>query len=337
VDATGTVDELTVAGSDRPARRRRRWVSLLVWLLVLPVAAVTVLRLVGITHVWVLVTGLSFTPYVALAALLPLALAAATRRRLATAVAALLVVVLAVLVVPRFLGGPQSPTGGPALRVATANMRIGGASPRSLVALVRANRIDLLAVQEYTAHAQQALHSAGLDRLLPHRAAYPVDGVGGSALYSRYPLTGGGYRPLPPFFGQAHAVLHVPGAPSILVESAHPCAPSDPSRLSDWRHDLTVEPSATPRGPVRILLGDFNATLDHAPFQHLLSTGYHDAAATVGNGWDASWPYDGKPLPGIALDHVLVDPRIAVRTTAIHPNPNSDHHALTAALDLPRA
>src|SRR5207302_1588593 len=115
-----------------------------------PVAVVTVLRLVGITHVWVLVTGLSFTPYVALAGLVPLALAAATRRWLAAGVATLLVVVLAILVVPRFLGGPQSPAGGPALRVATANMRIGGASPRSLVALVRSGHIDLLAVQEYT-------------------------------------------------------------------------------------------------------------------------------------------------------------------------------------------
>jgi endonuclease/exonuclease/phosphatase family metal-dependent hydrolase len=306
------------------------------WLLVAPVAAVTVLRVVGVTHGWVLVTGLSFTPYVALAGLVPVAVAAATRRRLAAVVAALLVVVLAVCVVPRFLGGPQAPTGGPALRVATANLRIGGADPASLVALVRSSRIDLLAVQEYTPHAQRALHDAGLDRLLPHRAAYPVEGVGGSALYSRYPLTGGGYRPLPPFFGQAYAVLHVPGAPDVRIESAHPCAPSDPSRLADWRDDLAAEPGATPHGAVRILLGDFNATLDHAPLQHLLSTGYHDAAATVGNGFDASWPYDGKPLPGVTLDHVLVDPRIAVRATAVHPNPDSDHHAVTALLDLPR-
>lgn len=232
--------------ADQQARHRRRWwVTALVWLLVLPVAVVTVLRLVGVTQVWVIATGLSFTPYLALAGLVPLALAAASRRWLAAATAALLVV--------------------------------------------------------------------------------------------RYPLTGGGYRPLPPFFGQAYAVLHVPGAPPVLVESAHPCAPSDPSRLTDWRHDLAVEPPATPRGAVRILLGDFNATLDHAPLQHLLGTGYRDAAATVGNGWDASWPYDGKPLPGIALDHVLVDPRIAVRATAVHPNPDSDHHALTALLDLPRA
>lgn len=79
------------------------------------------------------------------------------------------------------------------LRVLTANMLVGDADPAALVTLVREHSVDLLALQEYTPEAAERLRVAGLDAVLPYRAAYPVDGVGGSALYSRYPRQPGGY------------------------------------------------------------------------------------------------------------------------------------------------
>ena len=50
-------------------------------------------------------------------------------------------------------------------------------------------------------------------------------------------------------------------------------------RCGRWRGDLRALPPATPDGPLRILAGDFNATLDHAELRRLLDTGYEDAAA----------------------------------------------------------
>ena len=42
---------------------------------------------------------------------------------------------------------------------------------------------------------------------------------------------------------------------------------------------------------MRLLVGDFNATLDHAALRRLLDTGYRDAASVVGQGMTPTcWP-----------------------------------------------
>jgi endonuclease/exonuclease/phosphatase family metal-dependent hydrolase len=84
-----------------------------------------------------------------------------------------------------------------------------------------------------------------------------------------------------------------------------------------------------------LLLGDFNATLDHAPLRRLIGSGYRDAADTVGAGLSPTWPADS--LPVVALDHVLADARIGVGAVSTHPVPDTDHRALAATLILPVA
>jgi endonuclease/exonuclease/phosphatase (EEP) superfamily protein YafD len=105
--------------------------------------------------------------------------------------------------------------------------------------------------------------------------------------------------------------------------------------VADWKQGLELEPRADLHGPVRLLLGDFNSTLDHAPLQALLSSGYRDAAATLGDGFAGTWPYDGTPLPKVTIDHVLADPRIAIRALSAHQVDGTDHRALYAQLTLP--
>jgi endonuclease/exonuclease/phosphatase family metal-dependent hydrolase len=84
-----------------------------------------------------------------------------------------------------------------------------------------------------------------------------------------------------------------------------------------------------------LLLGDFNATLDHAPLQALLRSGYRDAAATLGDGFIGTWPYDGTRLPKVTIDHVLADTRIAIRAVSAHQVDDTDHRAVYAQLRLP--
>ncbi len=130
--------------------------------------------------------------------------------------------------------------------------------------------------------------------------------------------------------------MTVPGAPGVRVESAHPAAPYALDQIDAWRNDLAAQPAATPDGPLSILAGDFNATLDHAPLRALLDTGYADAAAAVGAGLTGTWgPYDGDLIPPVVIDHVLVDRRIAVRDVVVHPLPDSDHRMVLADLRLP--
>jgi endonuclease/exonuclease/phosphatase (EEP) superfamily protein YafD len=296
-----------------------------------------VARLVGFKSGLLTVQLLAFTPYVAVASLVPLVAAIATRRILPALAAALAVVALAVCVVPRWVQDGDTgaaKAGGPALRVLSVNMLFGGADPATVVKLVRTHQVDLVAFQEFTGEGQAALESAGLRDVLPHRIAYPASGVTGSALYSRFPLTDGGVRVHKSGFQQAMATLAVPGAAALQVESVHPCAPTGDG--APWDEDVVDQPPATASGPIRLLIGDFNATLDHPQLRALIDTGYRDAGDVVGAGYDTTWPYDERwYIPGVTIDHVLADRRVGVERVKSYHMPNSDHRALFAALRLP--
>ncbi|MBE1487738.1 endonuclease/exonuclease/phosphatase family protein [Plantactinospora soyae] len=316
-------------------RRRRAPLTVLCWLLVAPGLGWAAVRLGGLER-GPLVQLLAFTPYLAAWTVVPLGLALAVRRWWAAGAAALAAIVLVCLVAPRALADEPPVAGGPTLRVLTANLLAGAAEPDAVVALVRTHRVDLLAVQEFTPDAEAALDRLGLAGLLPYRQANAESGTTGSALYSRLPLRDTGTRRNGGGFSQAYGTVRPDAGPAVLVESVHPMAPATLSSLSAWHDDLRTQPSATPAGPLRILAGDFNATLDHAELRRLLDTGYADSAASVGAGLTGTWgPYDGDPIPPVVIDHVLVDRRIAVRRVAVFPLPGSDHRPVLAEVALP--
>jgi endonuclease/exonuclease/phosphatase (EEP) superfamily protein YafD len=305
------------------------------WTVVAAFGAWALVRVTGLDRGFPVIQLIAFTPYVA-AATVPVALGALALRRWRPAAAGgLVALTLLACVLPRALPGDAGPSSGAPLRVLTSNLRFGGADTDALVRLVRAERIDLVALQEYTPEARDRLAAAGLADLLPYTSIHPLDGPFGSALYSRYPLHDDGARTHGSGFAQARGELAVPGTRPVAVESVHPCAPAEPGSSSCWRHDLADQPDATPHGEVRLLLGDFNATLDHAPLRHLIGTGYRDAADSTGSGLDWSWPH-GKTFPKVTIDHVLVDRRIGVRGYRVHNLSNTDHRPLVAELVLPR-
>jgi hypothetical protein len=213
---------------DHSAVRRGRptWLRMaplvLCWTAVLASIGFAVVRIFGLERTWLGHTLIAFTPYVTLLSLVPLLFAVLLRRWRAALVALIASFALVCVMIPRAVGSPDS-VRGPTLNVMSSNMRVGGADPNRIVALVRDHQIDVLAIQEYTPAAETALAAAGLDGLLPFAEKQPVAGVGGSAVYSRYPLTDTGYTPLPPYFGQAYATVSVPGAMPVLVTSIHPC------------------------------------------------------------------------------------------------------------------
>ncbi|MET8353365.1 MULTISPECIES: endonuclease/exonuclease/phosphatase family protein [unclassified Micromonospora] len=329
---------MIVDAPSAPARRRAdRIGTVLCWLAVVPTAAWAAARLAGLDR-GPLVQALAFTPYVAGWSLLALTLTLALRRWWPAAVAALVAAALLSVVAPRALASPQPATGGPTVRLLTANLLAGSADARTLVELVRRHRVDVLTVQEFTPDAQAALDRLGLDQLLPHRQLNAQVGTPGSGLYSRWPITDAGVRHNRRGWGfsQAYGTLAVPGAPPVRVESAHPSAPYALDQVGAWRDDLTAQPPATPDGGLRILAGDFNATLDHGPLRALLRTGYVDAADATGAGLTGTWgPYDGDLIPPVTIDHVLIDRRIAARTVTVHDLPGTDHRPVLATLRLP--
>ena len=306
------------------------------WLLVLPGLAWAVLRLFGWERGY-LVQLFAFTPYAAAWTLIPTGLTLVWRKWPAAAAAGLATVIMAVCVLPRALpDSDRGPARGVRLTVMTINMFEGNADPAAVENLVRDHDVAILAVQEFTPAAQNGLRTAGLDALLPYQALAAEAPTTGSGLYSRYPITashsersGGGNL-------QVYATIQPPGAVALDVESAHPLAPYALAALPLWRGDLAAEPRTDPHGPPRILLGDFNSTLDHAPVRRLIAGGYRDAADTTGDGLLGTWgPYHGRPIPPVTLDHVLVDRRIGVREGRVHRVTGSDHRSVLATLEVP--
>ncbi|WP_461003593.1 endonuclease/exonuclease/phosphatase family protein [Streptomonospora sediminis] len=293
-------------------------------------------RLTGIETGFPAVAMIAFTPYVAATAVVPLAFALLSRRGWVALAAGAAAVALAASVLPRGLPGPEPKPEprGPRLTVLSANLYYGLADPDALVRLVREHGVDVLSVQELTPQSADALTRSGLRVLLPHDVTHAGTGPVGGAIYSAHPLEEVGGTGRNEYFAMPRARVRIPGAPPLEVVSAHAMPPSGVAAIPGWQDSLRRLPGARPNGDLRILAGDFNATLDHAELRGLLETGYTDAADAVGTGWHATWPADGS-LPGTVIDHILVDHRVAVHRTSVHSLPETDHNAVLAELTVP--
>lgn len=326
------------AGGRAGGRIARGWRPALAWTLAGSWGAWTVARLTGADR-W---PGLAFpaapllalTPYVAATAPVPVLCALALGRRRAALVAAVAAAGLAATVLPRAIASPQPPVSGPMVRVLSANLLFSHVDPDFLYDLIRRTRPDLVSIQEFTQDEADGLEKAGLGALLPYHVLDAHWLASGSGLYSRHPVTA-----LPPQPGTSmampRAAVALPRGRRAEVTVVHPLPPIDPAQTRAWLHDLgTLPPAAGPGGPIRILAGDYNATLDMALLRSVLAKGYVDAADQQGGGLDPTWgvSMSGPPL---SLDHILADRRCAVRRYEVHDLPGSDHRAVLADLQLP--
>lgn len=326
----GTMD----AVSRRPLTRRR-WTPTV---FALPWAAAAALRLTGTERGFPLVPALAFTPYAAATSALPLTVALRRRSRGAAVVAAASAAVLAGAVLrPAVPATPAVRPQGPRLRVVSANMRHGRADPDAVVALAAEQDADVLALMEVTPEAVSGLLAAGVADLLPAGHVVPAGesqppGAGG-ALWTRLEVRA--RTVTPGRFGQPAALLTVPGGPDVELTAVHTDPPtSSPAQVASWVEDLRLLPDPDPE-VLRVLAGDFNATPDHAAFRQLLRRGWVDAGEATGQARRATWWPMRAPHPRLTLDHVLVDPRIAVDRLQVVHVPGTDHRALVADLRLP--
>lgn len=323
--------------SSPPRPRYSRAITPSLWLFTIPFLIWAVVRVFGWERGWPWVQLMAFTPYAVAGSAVVAVLALVTRRWMPGVVALVATVSLCAVVAPRAFSDGGRTAAGPALRVLTVNLMGGSIDERALVALVRRLNVDVLALQELTPAGDADLRASGVHRYLPYAASFPLPGVSGSAVLSGHPLTATAHRPLRGGAVQARATLDVPGARPVEVESAHPAAPWGRPGMANWYGDLRAQPPATVDGRLRILLGDFNATLDHAALRRLVNSGYRDAAEVSGTGLRTSWPSDGQRLMApVTLDHVLADRRIGVAGARPYLIAGTDHRAVYAELVIPR-
>lgn len=227
---------------------------------------------------------------------------------------------------------------GPELRVLTANLHESAVDAKELAAIAR-DRTDVLVVQELTAEFVGELGRQGLDSDFPYRALAPAAGADGVGIWSRHPIVQSsrvsGYE-----LGALTASIQVPGvAADAVVLGLHLVGPW-PQPVDEWRREIadlpdTLRETAGIAGPGAVIVaGDFNATMDMAPFRRLFRDGFEDAREHAGAGLAATFPADSAIPPLVGIDHILIRNGSAsgTRTVSI---PGSDHLGLSATIHLP--
>jgi endonuclease/exonuclease/phosphatase family metal-dependent hydrolase len=308
----------------------RTVVWVLIVLLAVPAVAITAARLSGSERVTA-VQVQAFTPfavplYAGLVLLLVVALARSEHRALPAAAAVVAAVLLAAHVswVAPSLRAEAAPA-GERVTVMSSNLLVGGADMDAVLAVARERHVDLIALQETTPAALARLDAAGVAETFPHRAGSPD----GTMVLARQPLT------------DAVAIDGVKDSwamtwHGLRIFAVHPAYPRLPAA---WHSQLTAIAARARVEHPDLMLGDFNATVDHRPFRTILDAGFRDAAEQSGAGWQPTWPVRGTarpfgvPLPpSVAIDHVLVGRGLVATSTETTVVGGTDHKSLVATV-----
>ena len=278
------------------------------------------------------------SPHLTCAGLAALILFSVTRHWALTIVAALLCIAMIGIQLPRYFGPEKTTVPSASVRVLSANLGLGHADPRAVVALATGSA-DVLVLQEMTPEVATAMSAAGLDAVFPHRVIDPRPMAAGIGVWSRHPIVDsapiGGYQ-----MPMLSAQIRLPGIRfDTTVLAVHLAAPwvqplrwfsGDIEQLPTTLREVSRNAGA---GAV-IVAGDLNATYDMQPFRRLLAEGYRDAAEQAGAGLTLTYPSRPWQRPVIGIDHILVYncSASAAHTVAV---PGSDHRGLAATIDIP--
>lgn len=329
--------DLAEADFEVESPRRRRggvtFVLVLIALVFLAFGVVRVASLDNVVNLAFLVGVIALTPYVVAGCFLFTLVMFLFKRRALGFTMLVIALSLSGLLGPRYFSEEQPAASGDRLRVMAVNLYLGQADARALVNLVRENQVDVLTLPELTPTEVSALDDAGLAEVLPYRMFEDRPGGDGSGIAGKFPL-----RKVilmdETVLGQPSVVVDLPGRDDVELTAVHVQPPLYDEDVPTWRTELAGLPEATPDKRVRILAGDFNATLDHAPFRELVDRGYADAAEETGKGLDHTW--SSLPTgPPLTIDHIVVDVRCAISSYAVYDVPGSDHNAILAEVVLP--
>ncbi|MBW3082993.1 endonuclease/exonuclease/phosphatase family protein [Bifidobacterium phasiani] len=288
----------------------------------------------------------SATPWFVIPAVLSLACALASRRWIVALLAVACIGLQVWWQYPFFVARRQLPDAALAAmaepaaditdryaRVMTLNVYRGDADPARIVETVRGERVEVLALQETTDAFVQALNEAGIGDYLPYAQVSSSDGVFGNGIWSASPL-------IDPSADDVNAVSSfMPGGTVMLGDAAvrfvsvHTTAPV-PGYWDMWKRSLDDLALMRADTDTRyVFMGDFNATVDHAPFRDFLGDRFADAVMQSGQGLAFTWPADRPWVPRFAgIDHVVVDRGIATGRCEVVDIDGSDHAALLTTI-----
>ena len=271
----------------------------------------------------------AFTPLAlaAYALVVLLVLVPALRRR----TFAVLVLVLALAGVglhawwlaPLYTGATPPPSASAeTVTVMTLDVHGGDVDGPGVVAAVSDAGVDLLVLTDATPDLLAEMDAAGLSAIFPDRVGAPDEADPETVLLSRTPITASS-----PLGGSARSLTAdvTLGGQAVRVLAVHPAWPA--GDLAAWRNDQALVLAEAERG-VDLVLGDLHATADPGAVRALADAGLRDVAEVANQGWQPTWP--SRPFPLVAIDHVLVGPRLAGVSSRTLRVGGSDHRAVVA-------
>ncbi len=315
---------------------RRRWrrvadVALLVAFVGL--LAVAALRWLD-TTVYPVVVLQTTAPLVVIGLVL-LAVAAMLLRRWVVAVPIVVAMVAALVVAVPAWSSSTHPKAEADLTVMSLNLNDGHANPQQLMDAVRYHAVDVLVLLEATPEAVTDIDDAGARTFFTQRAGQAREGVVGTLVLSRFPLTvlDDGVGPDGDSLQPVVDVTTPVGR--VKLRAVHPPPPLryQTDRWHAGLTSLTTWVQGQPTTEPLVLAGDFNASSGHPVFRRL-AEGLVDAQVAAGNGWVRTWPFEGHRIPPyVALDHQLSRGLVVVDAGQVAFN-RTDHAAVWASYSL---
>lgn len=227
-------------------------------------------------------------------------------------------------------------------RLMTLNTRNGQADAAQIVRTVREQHVEVLALQELNSSMISRLNEAGIRELLPYSvvaSASSSDNGGVNGLWSAAPMSERTGDLIPIEASSIPAASIDFDGTVIRFGSVHPFSPR-PSNQGLWDRGLGSISQLREDDHTFVLMGDFNATWDHASFRYLLGGRFVDAGENAGEWFHMTYPANKRlfgwiPVPAaVEIDHIVHDRSVVVGDLDAVTVSGSDHNALLGTLEV---
>ena len=353
-------EQVTDGRACPPAQARTRvhcYLDGLLWVVTFGVMAVMVLRMTpnGLDGKRYIPLIVAFVPWMAVLSAAILLISLISRRRVLAVISALCLLTQLVwhagFLYPRVsLSSAARTTVASATasvddryaRLMTLNTRNGQADAAQIVQTVREQHVEVLALQELNSSMISRLNEAGIRELLPYSVVANTsssDNGGVNGLWSAAPMSERTGDLIPIEASSIPAASIDFDGTVIQFGSVHPFSPR-PSNQGLWDRGLGSISQLREDDHTFVLMGDFNATWDHASFRYLLGGRFVDAGENAGEWFHMTYPAN-KKLFGVILvpaaveiDHIVHDRGVVVGDLDAVTIAGSDHKALLGTLEV---
>lgn len=221
------------------------------------------------------------------------------------------------------------------VRVMTFNTKQGVADAQQIVETIREEHIEVLAMQEVSSDLLNRLNDGGIADYLPYSVTPQLtwhDNGGVNVLYSAHPLQETTENLIPIESSSIPAATVALNGRNVRFGSVHPFSPR-PRNQGLWNKSLDsiAQLRHYDNNESYVLMGDFNATWDHASFRYLLGDRFTDAGQSAGEGLHMTFP---AVFPIAEIDHIIYDKGVHATDLATKRIQGSDHLALLATLTI---